>query len=198
MTTGELIKDARKKAGLTQKELGEKLGISYQTIAQWENNLRNPKQETLQRIANALNISMLSLQNVVKSTDSDFQMVMAYTGLTETALKTLTNGIRTFPGQDYPYSDNRTLVDILNAMLSDSSDFLMLLTERRIATAPPVTGIYAWENNSPTWGPLSDSEEAFALACGYLRKIAEFMSLKNNFQAKSANKETTNSTDDKE
>ena len=57
MTTGELIKDARKKAGLTQKELGEKLGISYQTIAQWENNLRNPKQETLQRIANALNIS---------------------------------------------------------------------------------------------------------------------------------------------
>lgn len=42
-------------AGLTQKELGSKLGIAYQTLAQWENDLRNPKQETIQRIAGALN-----------------------------------------------------------------------------------------------------------------------------------------------
>ena len=51
MATGERIKAARRKANLTQKELGEKLGISYQSVAQWENNLRNPKYETLQRIA---------------------------------------------------------------------------------------------------------------------------------------------------
>lgn len=57
MTTGQRIKAARKKAGLTQKELGNRLGISYQTLAQWENDLRNPKYETLQRIAAALNIS---------------------------------------------------------------------------------------------------------------------------------------------
>ena len=50
MTTGQRIKEARKKAGLTQKELGEKLGVAYQTLAQWENDLRNPKYETLQRI----------------------------------------------------------------------------------------------------------------------------------------------------
>lgn len=54
MTTGQRIKEARKKAGLTQKELGAKLGVAYQTLAQWENDLRNPKQETIQRIANAL------------------------------------------------------------------------------------------------------------------------------------------------
>ena len=56
MTTGQHIKEARKKAGLTQKELGEKLGVAYQTLAQWENDLRNPKYETLQRIAAALGI----------------------------------------------------------------------------------------------------------------------------------------------
>lgn len=54
MTTGQRIKAARKEAGLTQKELGKKIGVTYQTIAQWENDLRNPKQETVQRISNAL------------------------------------------------------------------------------------------------------------------------------------------------
>ncbi|WP_298019804.1 helix-turn-helix domain-containing protein [uncultured Dysosmobacter sp.] len=54
MTTGQRIKAARKKAGLTQRELGAKLGVTYQTLAQWENDLRNPKQETVQRIADAL------------------------------------------------------------------------------------------------------------------------------------------------
>lgn len=58
MTTGEKIKAARKAAGLTQKQLGERLGLSFQAIAQWENDLRNPKYETLQRIATALDVSM--------------------------------------------------------------------------------------------------------------------------------------------
>lgn len=61
MTTGQRIKEARKKAGLTQKELGAKLGITYQTLAQWENDLRNPKIETLQRIAAALGIPVSAL-----------------------------------------------------------------------------------------------------------------------------------------
>lgn len=66
MTTGERIRIARKNAGLTQKQLGEKLNLSYQTIAQWENGLRNPKYETIIRIAEALNLSTLDfLQDYV-------------------------------------------------------------------------------------------------------------------------------------
>ena len=53
MSTGKRIKDARRKADLTQKELGAKLGVAYQTVAQWENDLRKPKIETLTRIAEA-------------------------------------------------------------------------------------------------------------------------------------------------
>ena len=64
MTTGQRIKAARQKANLTQKELGEKLGISYQSIAQWENNLRNPKYETLQRLAQVLDTSVSDLMGV--------------------------------------------------------------------------------------------------------------------------------------
>ncbi len=56
MTTGELIKAARKKAGMTQAELAQKLGISYVGVSQWERGLRNPKIETLNRIAAALGL----------------------------------------------------------------------------------------------------------------------------------------------
>lgn len=71
MTTGQRIKTARKKEGLTQKELGEKLGITYQTVAQWENNLRNPKRETLQRIASALGVPILDLTDDWNSIDKE-------------------------------------------------------------------------------------------------------------------------------
>ena len=57
MTTGERIQKARKAAKLSQKELGEKLGVSASMIGQYENNLRNPKTETLMRIAEALNVN---------------------------------------------------------------------------------------------------------------------------------------------
>lgn len=63
MTTGQRIKAARKKAGMTQAELAGKLGIPYQSIGQWERDLRSPKIETLHRIANALLISVRELMD---------------------------------------------------------------------------------------------------------------------------------------
>ena len=61
MTAGQRIQQARKKAGLSQKQLGEKLGLSASMIGQWENDLRNPKYETCRRIADALGINILYL-----------------------------------------------------------------------------------------------------------------------------------------
>lgn len=61
MTIGEKIKQARKKAGYTQKELGEKLGISQVRVAQYENGIRNPKIETVNKIAKALNVEITDL-----------------------------------------------------------------------------------------------------------------------------------------
>ena len=61
MTTGERIKEARKRAGMTQKELADKLGVQFQNISSLERDERNPKLETLQRIAQVLGVSALSL-----------------------------------------------------------------------------------------------------------------------------------------
>lgn len=70
MTTGQRIQQARKKAGLSQKQLGEKLGLSASMIGQWENDLRKPKYETIQRILDALGISFPELMGM-KPIDDD-------------------------------------------------------------------------------------------------------------------------------
>ena len=57
MTVGENIRAARKAAGLTQKQLGERLGISYVNISQLEGGQRIPSLETLQKLADALHVS---------------------------------------------------------------------------------------------------------------------------------------------
>lgn len=61
MNYGENIKKIRKHRGLTQKQLGQKLGISQAAIGQFESNKANPKMETLQKIADALNVSVNDL-----------------------------------------------------------------------------------------------------------------------------------------
>ena len=64
MTTGERIQKARKAAGLSQKELGKKLGVSASMIGQYENDLRIPKIETLEKISAALNVKISSLRDI--------------------------------------------------------------------------------------------------------------------------------------
>lgn len=62
MSVGENIKRIRTYKKMTQKELGEKLGgITQQQIGQWENGNKNPKLETLQKLATALNTNINEL-----------------------------------------------------------------------------------------------------------------------------------------
>ncbi len=62
MDISEQIRIYRKKAGLSQKELGKKLGVSQQHIAQYETGKRIPKIETLDKIASALNVSIADIK----------------------------------------------------------------------------------------------------------------------------------------
>lgn len=61
MTTGELIRQARLSAGLTQKELGERAGIAEPTIGRYELGKLNPKPATLKKIAAALGVQWYEL-----------------------------------------------------------------------------------------------------------------------------------------
>lgn len=61
MRVNDKIREARKKAGITQKQLAKKLGVSSAMIAQYETGKRNPKMQTLEKIANALEIPVSDL-----------------------------------------------------------------------------------------------------------------------------------------
>lgn len=54
MTTGELIHQLRKQRGLSQRDLANILGISPVNISQLENDKREPRLETLLKLADAL------------------------------------------------------------------------------------------------------------------------------------------------
>ncbi len=65
MDIGQKIKKIRKEKNITQRELGERMGVSQQQIAQYENGKLKPKLETICRIADALEISHNTLFNAM-------------------------------------------------------------------------------------------------------------------------------------
>ena len=58
MSIGEAIKKARKARKLTQKQLAEKSGLSYNTVAWWETNRITPTITLLMCVADVLDISL--------------------------------------------------------------------------------------------------------------------------------------------
>ena len=72
MAIGQNILEARKKSGLSQEQLGEKVNVTRQTISNWELDETAPNPEQLKALSKELNISVddlidNDLQNVVLS-----------------------------------------------------------------------------------------------------------------------------------
>ncbi len=63
MTVGQRIKKARERAGITQVELGEKIGVSGVAIMRYEKDQRQPRIEQFQAIAIALGVDVNWLMN---------------------------------------------------------------------------------------------------------------------------------------
>lgn len=72
MNTGELIRKYRKIRGMTQPELGNKVGLSDSAIRNYELGNREPTEEQLEAIAKALKINVQSLAayNVTSARDA--------------------------------------------------------------------------------------------------------------------------------
>lgn len=58
MTFGQKIKHLRTKANLTQKELAEKMNVTFQTISKWESDTNEPDIESIRRLSNILGCSI--------------------------------------------------------------------------------------------------------------------------------------------
>lgn len=69
---GKQIKKALALTGTTQQELATKLGITQGTLTQWVNGRRNPSFETVERIAEALDVPVGFLLSDKIETTQDF------------------------------------------------------------------------------------------------------------------------------
>lgn len=61
MTLGEQIQSLRKAAGLSQEELGDRLGVARQSVSKWESDTTVPELEKLIAISQLFGISMGAL-----------------------------------------------------------------------------------------------------------------------------------------
>lgn len=90
--TGDMIKKHRTEQGLTQKKLGELCGIADSNIRKYESGRQNPKIETLQKIADALDIKiseLISLNDAIGSvleTTEENRIIHTYSAI-EVAIK---------------------------------------------------------------------------------------------------------------
>ena len=69
MSIGKNIAKYRKAKGLTQEELGAKLGVTNQSVSKWESEVSMPDVMLLPEIANALNITLDDLYGIAKEVE---------------------------------------------------------------------------------------------------------------------------------
>jgi len=67
------IKKARLKVGLTQSEVAEKLGVAQAQYARWENGGRNPKDETVEKLAEIFGTSF----EILKGRDDGLEEIVS-------------------------------------------------------------------------------------------------------------------------
>ena len=98
MALGQNILKLRKKNGLSQEQLGEKVNVTRQTISNWELEETAPNPEQLKLLSKALNVSVddlidNDLQNVILS---KIKMTEKQTKIIKKILKGFLIGFITF------------------------------------------------------------------------------------------------------
>ena len=75
MTVAENIKRIRKEKNITQKQLGLKCGIAESTIRRYELGLLNPKLETINKIADALEVDVYELDERIQRIQAGINVI---------------------------------------------------------------------------------------------------------------------------
>lgn len=73
---GKIIKEIRKNNNLTQKELADKLFVTYQAVSKWENNRSIPDIAILQKISELYNIDLNNLTNTNKKKSNKLYLLI--------------------------------------------------------------------------------------------------------------------------
>ena len=76
---GKFIKEIRKKNNLTQQQLGDKYGVTYQAVSKWENGINLPEVSLLRQMSKDFNIP---LEDILDGTNSKKKSITIYIVIT--------------------------------------------------------------------------------------------------------------------
>ncbi len=95
MSLGEKLRDARKRAGYTQRQLADIIGAKHNSVSNWEKGLNNPNPEMIGELCAVLNITPndlligAELEGVLRTKDGlspdEAAFIRRYRGLDRTA-----------------------------------------------------------------------------------------------------------------
>ena len=71
---GETIASLRKKKGMTQNELAEKMNVTDKAVSKWERDLSCPDINTISKLADILDVSVEELLKAKKKDNSNTKM----------------------------------------------------------------------------------------------------------------------------
>lgn len=113
MALGQNILKLRKKTGLSQEELAEKVGVTRQTISNWELEETAPNPNQLKLLSKTLNVSVDDL------IDNDLQnVVLSKLKITEKQTKTIKKILKVF------------LIGFITLLIIDIIAFIICFTNK--------------------------------------------------------------------
>ena len=123
MTIGNKIKELRKKRGITQEQLAESVGVSFQAVSKWENGIALPDITLAPILASYFGVSMdtlfdFSLAEIEKDARSIARKSVKYREENpEEGRKIIEEGLKKYPGND-------TLLNNLLYLLNDTEEII--------------------------------------------------------------------------
>ena len=104
MTLGEHIQMLRKNAGLSQEELGEKLGVARQSVSKWESDATIPELDKLIAMSKLFGVSLGVLLGLEESDVADHELTDRELAALEAIAQRLTPAKETDPGREKAYA----------------------------------------------------------------------------------------------
>ena len=73
MKTGKFIADLRKEKGLTQEQLGEKIGVTNKTVSRWETGVYLPPADVMLVLGELFSVSVNEILSGKRLTDDEYK-----------------------------------------------------------------------------------------------------------------------------
>lgn len=106
---GAFLKELRKENGMTQEQLGERVGVSNKTVSRWETGNYMPPIESLSMLSDIYNISINEILAGERVDDKEF---------TEIAEKNITATLKELEKENQRFENRMMLILVITTVLA--------------------------------------------------------------------------------